>query len=81
MTLRKRELATLRGNGTGERKFYDRVYDYDLYNDLGNPDKDGDLRREVLGGSQDLPYPRRCRTGRAPSKTGCLDIKKLEGSL
>ncbi|XP_059072471.1 linoleate 9S-lipoxygenase A-like [Cryptomeria japonica] len=69
LTLRKRELASLRGNGTGERKFYERVYDYDLYNDLGNPDSSPDLRREVLGGSQDLPYPRRCRTGRAPCKT------------
>ncbi|GLJ05589.1 hypothetical protein SUGI_0020800 [Cryptomeria japonica] len=69
LSLRKRELASLRGNGTGERKFLERVYDYDFYNDLGNPDKNSDLRREVLGGSQDLPYPRRCRTGRAPSKT------------
>ncbi|GLJ05608.1 hypothetical protein SUGI_0021070 [Cryptomeria japonica] len=69
ITLRQQELTSLRGNGTGERQLWDRVYDYDLYNDLGNPDSSPDLRREVLGGSQDLPYPRRCRTGRAPSKT------------
>uniref|UniRef100_A0A0D6QR96 Lipoxygenase n=1 Tax=Araucaria cunninghamii TaxID=56994 RepID=A0A0D6QR96_ARACU len=68
-TLRKQELVTLRGDGTGERQLWDRVYDYEVYNDLGNPDSDPDLRREVLGGSQDLPYPRRCRTGRAPAKT------------
>ncbi|KAH9326864.1 hypothetical protein KI387_007042 [Taxus chinensis] len=69
ITLRKQELTNLRGNGTGERKTSDRIYDYDVYNDLGNPDFDPDLRREVLGGSQELPYPRRCRTGRAPTIT------------
>ncbi|XP_057848301.1 linoleate 9S-lipoxygenase A isoform X2 [Cryptomeria japonica] len=68
-TLRDRELVQLRGDGKGERKTWDRIYDYHVYNDLGNPDKDPSLRRNVLGGSEQLPYPRRCRTGRPPTKT------------
>ncbi|XP_022153751.1 linoleate 13S-lipoxygenase 2-1, chloroplastic-like [Momordica charantia] len=66
--LRERELANLRGNGTGERKSYDRIYDYDVYNDLGDPDTSEDLKRPILGGPQH-PYPRRCRTGRPRTKT------------
>ncbi|XP_071725184.1 linoleate 13S-lipoxygenase 2-1, chloroplastic-like [Rutidosis leptorrhynchoides] len=66
--LREEELATLRGTGQGERKSSERIYDYDVYNDLGNPDSDADKKRPVLGGKE-LPYPRRCRTGRPRSKT------------
>ncbi|XVE60069.1 hypothetical protein DITRI_Ditri05aG0096900 [Diplodiscus trichospermus] len=62
--LRKEELEALRGNGQGERKSFERIYDYDVYNDLGDPDSDLSKKRPVLGGSKDLPYPRRCRTGR-----------------
>ncbi|WCJ18988.1 lipoxygenase 2 [Euphorbia peplus] len=69
--LRKKELEILRGDGKGERKKSDRIYDYDTYNDLGDPDSDIDLKRPVLGGNQ-FPYPRRCRTGRPPSKTDPL---------
>ncbi|XAR62391.1 Linoleate 13S-lipoxygenase [Bertholletia excelsa] len=66
--LRKKELENLRGNGQGERKTNDRIYDYDVYNDLGDPDSKPELKRSVLGGKQH-PYPRRCRTGRPHCKT------------
>ncbi|XP_022729774.1 linoleate 13S-lipoxygenase 2-1, chloroplastic-like [Durio zibethinus] len=62
--LRKEELEALRGNGEGERKSFERIYDYDVYNDVGDPDSDLSKKRPVLGGNKDLPYPRRCRTGR-----------------
>lgn len=73
--LREKELVTLRGDGFGERKKYERIYDYDVYNDIGDStDNDnGDNKRPVLGGKQ-LPYPRRCRTGRSRSNKGTLFI-------
>jgi len=67
--LRKEELKLLRGNGKGARKRCERVYDYDVYNDLGNPDKGRENVRPILG-TTEYPSPRRCRTGRAPSTTG-----------
>lgn len=69
MRLRSEELEALRGDGEGERKSFERIYDYDTYNDLGNPDSSDDLARPVLGG-KDHPYPRRCRTGRPRTKKG-----------
>ncbi|KAG0619453.1 hypothetical protein M758_4G141400 [Ceratodon purpureus] len=65
--LRDQELQNLRGNGLGERSYQDRIYDYATYNDLGDADQDETLTRPVLGGSPDLPYPRRVRTGRVAS--------------
>ena len=69
MVLREKDLESLRGNGEGERKGSDRIYDYDAYNDLGDPDTKLELKRPVLG-SDEHPYPRRCRTGRPPTRKG-----------
>lgn len=66
---REEELINLRGDGSGELKEWERVYDYAYYNDLGDPDKDPKYTRPVLGGSHDYPYPRRGRTGRPPMKS------------
>ncbi|KAK2636726.1 hypothetical protein Ddye_031518 [Dipteronia dyeriana] len=75
--LRHEDLLSIRGNGKGERKPHDRIYDYAVYNDLGNPDKDDDLARPVLG-SDEKPYPRRCRTGRPPAKIDPLCESRIE---
>lgn len=73
--LREEELRQLSGNGKGLRVFSDRIYDYDMYNDLGNPDKGIEYARPTLGGEKN-PHPRRCRTGRPPTNTGESDFKK-----
>eukprot|EP00884_Botryococcus_braunii_P020124 jgi/Botrbrau1/6796/Bobra.0057s0028.1 len=80
-TLRSEELSNLRGEdpatgkklpaATEERQQGERIYDYDIYNDLGDIHEDGagkkDSPRPVLGGSPN-PYPRRLRTGRPTKK-------------
>lgn len=68
-SLRAKELESLRGNGEGECKTSNRIYDYDAYNDLGDP-TNPELVRPVLGGNKQYPYPRRCRTGRPRCKDG-----------
>ncbi|XP_050276549.1 linoleate 13S-lipoxygenase 2-1, chloroplastic-like isoform X6 [Quercus robur] len=73
--LREEELRNLRGNGEGERKHFERIYDYDVYNDIGDPDKSLELQRPVFGG-EEYPYPRRCRTGRPRCEADELSEKK-----
>ncbi|XP_010531638.1 PREDICTED: lipoxygenase 6, chloroplastic-like [Tarenaya hassleriana] len=65
--LRQQDLICVRGDGNGQRQPHERIYDYDVYNDLGDPRKP-DQARPVLGGPE-MPYPRRCRTGRPPVPT------------
>uniref|UniRef100_A0A2P2JFD6 Uncharacterized protein MANES_04G145800 n=1 Tax=Rhizophora mucronata TaxID=61149 RepID=A0A2P2JFD6_RHIMU len=78
--LRAKELKNLRGDGEGVRKLSDRIYDFDIYNDLGNPDRGIDFARPNLGGEK-IPFPRRCRTGRIPSDTDMQAESRVEKPL
>ncbi|KAM0002201.1 putative linoleate 13S-lipoxygenase [Helianthus debilis subsp. tardiflorus] len=55
-SLRTADLESLRGNHEGERQPDDRIYDYDVYDDLGDPDSDIGLAWPVLGGEKHSPY-------------------------
>lgn len=55
--LREAELAHLSTDDGQERSGSDRIYEYDLYNDLSNTEDSGE--RQPWGGSKDRPYPRR----------------------
>ncbi|KAB1218346.1 Linoleate 13S-lipoxygenase 3-1, chloroplastic [Morella rubra] len=79
-SLREKELGDIRGDGKGVRKLSDRIYDFDVYNDLGNPDRGIDFARPNLGGNK-IPYPRRCRTGRLPSDTDLHAESRVEKPL
>ncbi|MCD7453934.1 hypothetical protein HAX54_022690 [Datura stramonium] len=62
LQLRKQELDALRGDENAERmREWHRAYDYDFYNDLGDPQQG---ERPILGGSVHYPYPRRGKTGK-----------------
>ncbi|TYG56426.1 hypothetical protein ES288_D08G063200v1 [Gossypium darwinii] len=47
----------------GEWNPWDRIYDYDVYNNLGDPENGRLYNRLVLGGSTKFPYPRHLKTG------------------
>ncbi|XP_059068367.1 linoleate 9S-lipoxygenase 1-like [Cryptomeria japonica] len=79
---REEEVVKARGNGTGKREPWDRVYDYEFYNDLGDPEKGKELERPVLEGSPDFPYPRRYRTGHNRTRINhAFEARKQECSF
>lgn len=55
--LRDAELAQLRSEDTGERRGSERIYQYDVYNDLSNVVPTDE--RAPWGGTAERPYPRR----------------------
>jgi hypothetical protein len=63
-----RTSIALNGKSVPEPPFqiWDRVYQYDVYNDLGGDPEVEDYQRPNLGGNF-LPYPRRIKTGKGVS--------------
>ncbi|THG16231.1 hypothetical protein TEA_010521 [Camellia sinensis var. sinensis] len=72
--LREEDLENLRGNGQGERKTYERIYDYDVYNDIGDPDSSPTSKRPVLG---DPMSESRSSTVYVPRDEAFSDVKEL----
>ncbi|PHU04930.1 hypothetical protein BC332_25752 [Capsicum chinense] len=66
---REDALLYMRETGTGKREEWDRVYDYDVYNNFRDVNNISLPARPVLEGYKTYPYPRRRRTERPPSKT------------
>lgn len=57
----------MRGDGRGQIEEWDQIYDYEKYDDLGDPDRGPEYFRPVLGGSDVNPYPRRAKTSHTHS--------------
>uniref|UniRef100_A0A9I9D8L2 Lipoxygenase n=1 Tax=Cucumis melo TaxID=3656 RepID=A0A9I9D8L2_CUCME len=75
---RREELRNLQGSGYKKHESHHRIYDYDVYNDLGDPDKGVRYSRPILGGKQ-FPYPRRCMTGRPRTSSDPLsEVRSME---
>ncbi|GMH37984.1 hypothetical protein BSKO_05868 [Bryopsis sp. KO-2023] len=66
--LQNAELDVIRTRDGKTRTGNERIFDYDVYNDFGLPE--GPLKRIVLGGSKENPFPRRLRTGRPLGSDG-----------
>ncbi|GLC38394.1 hypothetical protein PLESTB_001582500 [Pleodorina starrii] len=69
---RRRELEELQGSPESrmeKRKNTDRIYWYQVYSDLSSG-QTGKLVRPNLGGSKELPYPRRLATNRGNEPDG-----------
>lgn len=77
--LREQDLKVYRGDGKGVRKAWENIYDFDVYNDLCDVDKDPANARPILGGSKKYQYPRRNRTGRPPAKADPSRESRLPG--
>ncbi|PHT36455.1 hypothetical protein CQW23_24155 [Capsicum baccatum] len=72
---REKELLYLRENGIGKLEEWDKDYDYNVYNDFGDPDSSPVLARPVLGEFKEYPYPRRGRIVRPPSNTDPKSVR------
>ncbi|KAK7828132.1 linoleate 13s-lipoxygenase 3-1 [Quercus suber] len=77
--LRDEELRELRGDRKGLRMPSDKIYYYDVYNDLGDPVEGFEYMRPTLEGEKN-PHPRCCCTRCPHTSTGFSTSKQI-GSL